>query len=100
MKNAEVNAKTPRCRYISKIGARCHGDVEAGKFYCFFHDPEQKNKQAQAQKEVQKEAQKKPPAVRLTQSPCLPVSPFSLSRLPPTSPNCWPKPSTNSAAER
>ncbi len=55
MNNAEVNTKTPRCRYISKIGARCHADVEAGKSYCFFHDPEQKNKQAQV-RQVRKEA--------------------------------------------
>jgi hypothetical protein len=55
MKNAEINTKSPRCQYISKIGSRCHADVQTGKPYCFFHDSGQKNKQAQVHKEARKE---------------------------------------------
>ncbi|HTD23580.1 MAG TPA: hypothetical protein VK738_13055 [Terriglobales bacterium] len=56
MTNPEV--RKPRCRHISKIGARCHADVQTGKFYCFFHDPDQKSKPPQVQKEARKEVRK------------------------------------------
>ncbi len=51
MKTTDVFNRKPRCQHISKIGARCHADVQTGKSCCFFHDPDQKNKQAQARKE-------------------------------------------------
>src|SRR5215471_1067938 len=51
MKSAETPKKKPRCRHISKIGSRCHADPQTGKDYCFFHDPEQKKKQAEARKQ-------------------------------------------------
>ena len=53
MTNPEV--RKPRCRHISKIGARCHADVQTGKSYCFFHDPDQKSKPPQVQKEARNE---------------------------------------------
>jgi hypothetical protein len=56
MKTTDVFNRKPRCRHISKIGARCHADVQTGKSYCFFHDPDQKSKQAQVPKEARKEA--------------------------------------------
>ncbi|HTD22374.1 MAG TPA: hypothetical protein VK738_06955 [Terriglobales bacterium] len=58
MTHPEISTKKPRCQHISKIGARCHAEVQTGKSYCFFHDPGQKNKRAQVQKEVQKEVRK------------------------------------------
>jgi len=51
MKSPETQKKKPRCRHISKIGSRCHADPQTGKDYCFFHDPEQKKKQADARKQ-------------------------------------------------
>src|SRR6266852_5472205 len=48
MNNVETPHKKPRCQYISKIGARCQADPQTGKAYCFFHDPDQKSKQAEA----------------------------------------------------
>src|SRR5262245_27681340 len=42
----ESSSKKPRCQFISKIGARCQADPQTGKDYCFFHDPDQKKKQA------------------------------------------------------
>jgi hypothetical protein len=49
MTNPETSNKKPRrCQFISKIGSRCQADPQAGKAYCFFHDPEQKKKQAEA----------------------------------------------------
>jgi hypothetical protein len=47
----ESTNKKPRCHHISKIGARCMADPQTGKNYCFFHDPEQKKKQAEARKQ-------------------------------------------------
>jgi len=43
--------KKPRCQHISKIGARCQADPQTGKDYCFFHDPDQKKKQAEARRQ-------------------------------------------------
>src|SRR5579859_2215313 len=51
MNNVEASNKKPRCQHISKIGARCQADPQTGKDYCFFHDPEQKSKQAAARKQ-------------------------------------------------
>jgi hypothetical protein len=47
----ETTNKKPRCQFISKIGARCQADPQTGKDYCFFHDPDQKKKQAEARKQ-------------------------------------------------
>jgi hypothetical protein len=47
----ESSNKKPRCRHISKIGSRCQADPQTGKNYCFFHDPDQKKKQAEARKQ-------------------------------------------------
>jgi hypothetical protein len=47
----ESTNKKPRCHHISKIGSRCMADPQTGKNYCFFHDPEQKKKQAEARKQ-------------------------------------------------
>src|SRR5712691_7722304 len=51
MNNVETPNKKPRCQYISKIGARCQADPQTGKAYCFFHDPDQKGKQAAARRQ-------------------------------------------------
>jgi hypothetical protein len=51
MTNPEAPARKPRCQFISKNGSRCHADPQAGKDWCFFHDPEQKKKQAEARKQ-------------------------------------------------
>ncbi len=74
MKNAEVSIKKPRCQYISKIGSRCHADVQTGKPYCFFHDPGQKEKQAQARKEGGEARSHE--ADKITMPPDLPVLPL------------------------
>lgn len=83
MKNAEVNAKNPRCQYISKIGSRCHADVQTGKSYCFFHDPGQKDKQAQARKQGGEARSHE--IDKITMPPDLPViplvTPFDVARL-------------------
>jgi len=47
----ESSSKKLRCQFISKIGARCQADPQTGKDYCFFHDPDQKKKQADARKQ-------------------------------------------------
>jgi hypothetical protein len=46
----EIFSNKPRCQHISKIGSRCQADPQTGKSYCFFHDPDQKKKQAEARK--------------------------------------------------
>src|SRR5260370_7857801 len=74
MKNAEVSIKKPRCQHISKIGARCHADVQTGKPYCFFHDPGQKEKQAQARKEGGEARSRE--ADKITMPPDLPILPL------------------------
>jgi hypothetical protein len=51
MNNGEAPRKKPRCQFISKIGSRCQADPQTGKDYCFFHDPDQKKKQAEARKQ-------------------------------------------------
>ena len=51
MNNVETPHKKPRCQYISKIGARCQADPQTGKAHCFFHDPDQKSKQAAARRQ-------------------------------------------------
>jgi hypothetical protein len=51
MKTEEAPTKKPRCHFISKIGSRCQADPQTGKDYCFFHDPDQKKKQAEARKQ-------------------------------------------------
>src|SRR5713226_1829131 len=51
MNNVETPNKNPRCQYISKIGSRCQADPQTGKAYCFFHDPDQKSKQAAARRQ-------------------------------------------------
>ncbi len=51
MNNVETPSKKPRCQYISKIGARCQADPQTGKAHCFFHDPDQKSKQAAARRQ-------------------------------------------------
>jgi hypothetical protein len=78
MKPEETPKKKPRCQFISKIGSRCQADPQTGKGYCFFHDPEQKKKQAEARKQggevrtrqMEPEANARPclPAVRLESS--------------------------------
>jgi hypothetical protein len=68
MKTAEAPNKKPRCRHISKIGSRCQADPQTGKDYCFFHDPDQKKKQAEARsRQTEPEIMLSPnlPAVRL-----------------------------------
>src|SRR5260370_20313569 len=51
MNNVETPSKKPRCQYISKIGSRCQADPKTGKAHCFFHDPDQKSKQAAARRQ-------------------------------------------------
>jgi hypothetical protein len=51
MNNAEAPARKPRCQFITKNGSRCHADPQTGNDWCFFHDPEQKKKQAEARKQ-------------------------------------------------
>src|SRR5260370_10724400 len=64
--------KKHRCSYISKIGSRCHADPEPGKSYCFFHDPEQKKKQAAA---LQQDGEARSPETEITPPPDLPPMP-------------------------
>ncbi len=71
MTHPETSTKKPRCHHISKIGARCHADVQTGKSYCFFHDPDQKSKQAQARKEGGEARSREADAI--TMPPGLPV---------------------------
>src|SRR5215468_8902533 len=67
--------KTPRCQFISKIGSRCHADPQVGKDWCFFHDPEQKKKQAEARKQGG-EARSRQSEPELTLPPNLSVLPL------------------------
>ncbi len=75
MTNVEVPKKKPRCQFISKIGSRCHADPQIGKEYCFFHDPEQKKKQAEARKQGG-EARSRQTSPELTLPPDLPAVPL------------------------
>jgi len=47
----ELFSNKPRCQHFSEDGSRCRADPQTGKSYCFFHDPDQKEKQAQARKQ-------------------------------------------------
>src|SRR5262249_18426482 len=64
--------KKPRCQHISKIGARCQADPQTGKAYCFFHDPDQKKKQAEARKQGG-EARTRQTEPEITMPPNLPA---------------------------
>src|SRR5215470_5708589 len=68
MINPEAPAKKPRCQFITKNGSRCHSDPQTGKDWCFFHDPEQKKKQAEARKQGG-EARSRQPDPELTPPP-------------------------------
>jgi len=72
MNNVEAPHKNPRCQFISKIGARCQADPQTGKAYCFFHDPDQKKKQAEARKQGG-EARSRQTEPELTLPPDLPA---------------------------
>ena len=50
MTNPEAPQRKPRCQHLTKSGQRCHADPQTGKDWCFLHDPEKKQKQAEAQK--------------------------------------------------
>src|SRR5260370_34055954 len=41
----------PRCQHTNKNGSPCQANPQTGKPYCFFHDPEQQQKQAAARKQ-------------------------------------------------
>jgi hypothetical protein len=71
MTNPEAPATKRRCRHISKNGSRCHSDPQTGKDWCFFHDPEQKKKQAEARKQGG-EARSRQAAPEITLPPNLP----------------------------
>jgi hypothetical protein len=75
MNNGEAPNKKPRCEHISKIGARCHADPQTGKDYCFFHDPEQKKKQAEARRQGG-ETRSRQTEPEITLPPNLPVIPL------------------------
>jgi len=47
----ELFNNKPRCQHFSEDGSRCKADPQTGKPYCFFHDPDQKEKQAAARKQ-------------------------------------------------
>ena len=50
MTNPQAPQRKPRCQHITKSGQRCHADPQTGKDWCFMHDPEKKQKQAEARK--------------------------------------------------
>lgn len=75
MENTQALGSKPRCQFISKIGARCHADPQTGKDYCFFHDPEQKKKQAEARRQGG-EARSRQAEPEITLPPDLPVIPL------------------------
>src|SRR6266849_3713785 len=75
MNNVETPHKKPRCQYISKIGARCQADPQTGKAYCFFHDPDQKSKQAAARRQGG-EARSRQTEPEITLPPNLSVMPL------------------------
>jgi hypothetical protein len=50
MTNPEALQRKPRCQHITKSGQPCHADPQTGKDWCFMHDPEKKQQQAEAQK--------------------------------------------------
>ena len=75
MENTPAPGSKPRCQFISKIGARCHADPQTGKDYCFFHDPEQKKKQAEARRQGG-EARSRQAEPEITLPPDLPVIPL------------------------
>src|SRR5260370_15923035 len=37
-----------RCHHTSEDGTNCKAPAQSGKYYCFFHDPAQKEKRAEA----------------------------------------------------
>jgi hypothetical protein len=72
MTNPEAPNKKPRCQFITKNGSRCHADPQVGNDWCFFHDPEQKKKQAEARKQGG-EVRARQTAPEITLPPNLPV---------------------------
>src|SRR5215471_14464915 len=40
----------PRCQAFKEDGSRCKTDPQTGSKFCFMHDPEQKEKQAEARR--------------------------------------------------
>jgi hypothetical protein len=75
MSKPEAPQRKPRCEFISKTGQRCHADPQTGKDWCFFHDPEKKQKQAEAQKQGgETRSRQTDPAITLP--PNLPVMPL------------------------
>jgi hypothetical protein len=79
MNNIQAPNKKPRCEFISKTGSRCHADPQTGKDWCFFHDPEQKKKQAEARKQGG-EARSRQTEPEITLPPDLPVVRLATSR--------------------
>src|SRR5712691_1176445 len=75
MNNVEDPHNKPRCQYISKIGSRCQADPKTGKAYCFFHDPDQKSKQAAARRQGG-EARSRQTEPEITLPPNLSVMPL------------------------
>jgi hypothetical protein len=75
----ESTNKKPRCHHISKIGSRCMADPQIGKNYCFFHDPEQKKKQAEARKHggETRSRQTEPQITLPSNLPVMPLEKFS-----------------------
>ena len=75
----ESTNKKPRCHHISKIGSRCMADPQTGKNYCFFHDPEQKKKQAEARKQggETRSRQAEPQITLPSNLPVMPLEKFS-----------------------
>jgi hypothetical protein len=75
----ESTNKKPRCHHISKIGSRCMADPQTGKNYCFFHDPEQKKKQAEARKQGgETRSRQTEPEIKLPRNlPVVPLEKFS-----------------------
>src|SRR5229473_2389268 len=42
------NPEPSRCHHTSEDGTNCKAPPQSGKDYCFFHDPAQKEKRAEA----------------------------------------------------
>src|SRR5215467_2185543 len=71
-----MEPKKPRCQHFSKNGSRCHADPQTGKRFCFFHDPEQKKKQALARQQggEARSRQLEPAPVLFSDLPVLPLA--------------------------
>ena len=76
MTNPETFNKKPRCSHITKTGQHCHADPQTGREWCFFHDPEKKQKQAEAQKQGG-EARTRQTSPEVTLPPNLPDLPLN-----------------------